>query len=61
MPFKYIENPLVLDVSSNSVLTERTIRDIDQVATQSTSPETRDGMIQAMKKDREEHPSFNKK
>ena len=57
----YIENPLVLDVSSNSVLTERTIRDIDQVATQSTSPETRGGMIRAMKKDREEHPSFNKK
>ena len=45
-------NPLQLDLTSHSVITERTIRDITSVAQHSTSEEKKDGMIRALHKHR---------
>ena len=39
---------VVLEISSHSVLTERTIRDVDALSTVTTSDLKRDGMIRAM-------------
>ena len=38
--------PLEINISSNSVLTERMIRTVDQVAEKSTFPKMHDGMVQ---------------
>ena len=53
----YVGNKLELDISSNSVLTERIIRDMTSVTVKSTSPEVRDGMIHMMHQDREKAAS----
>ena len=44
------EKPLTLNITSHSVVTERTIRDIDALSTATTSEEKRDGMIRALHK-----------
>ena len=44
----FYTTPLVLEISSHSVLTERTIRDVDELSTVTTSDLKRDGMIRAM-------------
>ena len=38
--------PLKINISSNSVLMERMIRTVDQVAEKSTFPKMHDGMVQ---------------
>ena len=43
--------PLEINISSNSVLTERMIRTVDQVAEKSTSPKMRDGMVRSINED----------
>ena len=48
----FYEKPLTLNITSHSVLTERTIRDIDALSTATTSEEKRDGMIRALHKHR---------
>ena len=48
----YIENKLELEISSNSVTTERIIRDMTSVAVKSISPEVGDGMIRMMHQER---------
>ena len=50
---KFELEPLQLDICSNSVLTERTIRDVDSVSSMSTSSVKRDGMIRAMHENRQ--------
>lgn len=49
----FYESPLTLDIPSHSVLTERTIRDVDTLSTVTTSSDKRDGMIRALHKHRE--------
>ena len=44
---RYIDSKLDLDICNNSVLTERTIRDMAEIATK-TSSEKREAMIQAV-------------
>ena len=46
----FVEIPLTLDISSHSISTERMIRDVDQVSTQTTSEEKRDGMLPCLTK-----------
>ena len=48
----YIENKLELDISSNTVIIERIIRDMTSVAVKSISPEIQNGMIQMMRQER---------
>ena len=48
----YVGNKLVPDISSNSVITERIIRDMTSVIVKSMSPDVRDGMIQIMHQER---------
>ena len=53
--------PLKINISSNSVLTERMIRTVDQVAEKSTSPKMRDGMVRSINEDRKAKPKLEKK
>ena len=53
--------PLKINISSNSVLTERMIRTVDQVAEKSTSPKMRDGMVWSINEDRKAKPKLEKK
>lgn len=50
----FISEPLVWSLSSHSVLTERTIRDVDSLSSLTTSEEKRDGMIRVLHKERKE-------
>ena len=54
-------SPLVINICSNSVLTERTIRTVDQVAQMSTSSEIREGMVRAINNDRKAKPALETK
>ena len=53
----YNEKQLELDISSNSVITERIIRDMTSVIVKSISPEVRDRMIRMMHQEREKSAS----
>ena len=53
--------PLKINISSNSVLTERMIRTVDQVAEKSTSPKMRDGMVRSINEDQKAKPKLEKK
>ena len=57
----FIAKPLCLNVPSHSVLTERLIRDVDRVASQSTSGEIRDGMVRSLLEDRRQKPKLDTK
>ena len=48
-----IKMKLELSSCSNSVVTERIIRDMAEVATKTISPEKREGMIRMIHQDRE--------
>ena len=48
--------PLVIDISSNSVQTERCIRTMTEVVNQTTDGDKRDGWIRAIERDRKEKP-----
>ena len=48
----YYTTPLHLDISSHSILTERTIRDVDMLSKATTSNSKRDGMIKALHENR---------
>ena len=48
----FYEKPLTLNITSPSVVMERTICDIDALSTATTSEEKRDGMIRALHKHR---------
>ena len=50
----FISEPLVWSLSSHSVLTEQTIRDVDSLSSLTTSEEKRDGMIRVLHKERKE-------
>ena len=50
----FISEPLVWSLSSHSVLTERTIRDVDSLSSLTTSEEKRDRMIRVLHKERKE-------
>ena len=54
----FVQESLQLHVPSHSVQTERMIRDIDKVASKSTSEEKRDGMVQFLLADRKAKPSL---
>ena len=45
---RYIDSKLDLDICNNSVLMERTIQDMAEVATKTTSSEKREAMIHAV-------------
>ena len=49
----YYQNPLKLDISSHSVMTERAIRDVTSLATATTSYTKREGMIKALHQHRQ--------
>ena len=51
----------LLNVPSHSVLTERLMRDVDRVASQSTSGEIRDGMVRSLLEDRRQKPKLDTK
>ena len=53
--------PLEINISSNSVLTERMIRTVDQVAGKSTSPKMHDGMVRSINEDQKAKPKLKKK
>ena len=53
----YNEKQLELDISSNSVITDRIIRDMTSVVVKSISPEVRDGMIRKMHQECEKSAS----
>ena len=48
----FYEKPLTLNIPSHSVLTERTIRDVDALSTATTSEAKRNSMIRALHKHR---------
>ena len=50
---KYVETRLDLDICNNSVLTERIIRDMTDVATKSTSASKREAMIHSIREHRQ--------
>ena len=58
---EFTEAPLSLSITSNSVQTERTIRDVASVSTESTSEEKRDGMIRSILKERKQKKYLEKK
>ena len=53
----YNKKQLELDISSNSVITKRIIRDMTSVIVKSISPEVRNGMIRMMHQEREKSAS----
>ena len=57
----FSDQPLELGVKSHSVLTERTIRDVDSVATKSTSEEVREGIVHSRLLDRKWKPELETK
>ena len=52
------EQPLVLDIPSNSVQTERTIRTMTDVVGKTTDEDKRNGWIRAIEKDQQEKPKL---
>ena len=54
----FYTTPLVLNISSNSVLTERAIRTDNEVASMSTSANIREGMVRAIMQDRKSKPKL---
>ena len=54
----FYTRPLVLNISSNSVLTERAIRTDNEVASMSTSANIREGMVRAIMQDRKSKPKL---
>ena len=57
----FISEPLCLNVPSHSVLTERLIRDVDRIVSQSTSGEMRDGMMRSLLEERKQKPKLDTK
>ena len=55
------ESPLSLEICSNSVQTERMIRDVNRVAPMSTSDKVRDGMVRGTLDDRKAKPRLETK
>ena len=54
---QFIDAKLDLNICNNLVLTERTIRDMTDVATKSTSSEKREAMIYSIRRHRQEATS----
>ena len=57
----FVTKPLDLAIVSHSVQTERTIRDVDRVASKSTSSEIQDGMVRSAMTDRKSKPKLKTK
>ena len=53
-----LTTPISVQVSSNSVLTERTIRTVDKVATKSSSVKIQEGMVKGIERDRKLKPNL---
>ena len=55
------DSPLSLEICSNSVATERMIRDVDKVASMSTNDGVREGMVRGILADRKAKPRLETK
>ena len=59
--YAFKASPLSLEICSNSVATERMIRDVDRVASMSTNDAVRDGMVRGILADRKDKPRLETK